>query len=166
MSNRDHQRQNGLSIITHSPEQTQEIGSIIGEFAQPGDLLLLVGDLGTGKTCLVQGIAWGMGLPGYASSPSFVLAREYPGSTNLYHIDLYRLENLEEIADLGIDDYLYGEGVCVVEWAEKAMTLFPQEHLLIELEHLTENERKLRFQAKGQRCTELLNQLKEQWNYQ
>ncbi len=166
MSDLEDLRQNRLSIITHSPEQTREIGSIIGGLAHPGELLLLVGDLGTGKTCLVQGIAWGMGLSTYASSPSFVLAREYPGNINLYHIDLYRLSNLEEITDLGIDDYLYGEGVCVVEWAEKAMTLFPQEHLLIELEHMAENERKLRFQAKGQRCTELINQVKKRWNSQ
>ncbi|MBM3133203.1 MAG: tRNA (adenosine(37)-N6)-threonylcarbamoyltransferase complex ATPase subunit type 1 TsaE, partial [Chloroflexi bacterium] len=106
-----------------------------------------------------QGIAWGIGFEGYASSPSFVLVREYRGRLNLYHADLYRLDNVEEIADLGLDDYLDGPGILVVEWANKALDSFPPEHLRIHFEHMTENERRLRFEPHGPRYQRLVEQL-------
>ena len=120
-----------MKLTSHSPEQTQRLGVSIGEVVLPGDILLLSGDLGVGKTCLTQGIAWGLGIKEYAVSPSFVLVRELYGRLPLYHIDLYRLDHIEEIEDLGLDDYLYGRGVCVVEWAEKGLAVLPTEHLLI-----------------------------------
>ncbi|OGN90046.1 MAG: tRNA (adenosine(37)-N6)-threonylcarbamoyltransferase complex ATPase subunit type 1 TsaE, partial [Chloroflexi bacterium RBG_13_46_9] len=89
---------------------------------------LLVGQLGAGKTCLTQGIAWGLGIEEYTLSPSFVIMRELHGSLPLYHMDFYRLDNINEIADLGLDDYLYGRGVCVIEWAEKGMDILPDDH--------------------------------------
>jgi tRNA threonylcarbamoyladenosine biosynthesis protein TsaE len=128
---------NHLEIISHSPEQTQKFGVRIGEIALPGNIFLLVGDLGTGKTCLTQGIARGLNIEEYAVSPSFVVIRELHGRLPLYHIDFYRLDHLEEIAQLGLDDYLYGNGVCVVEWAEKGVNLLPVEHLLIEISYLS-----------------------------
>ncbi|MGD9116646.1 MAG: tRNA (adenosine(37)-N6)-threonylcarbamoyltransferase complex ATPase subunit type 1 TsaE [Dehalococcoidia bacterium] len=149
-----------LELTTPSPEQTQAIGKRLGEIARPGDVILLVGKLGAGKTCLTQGIAWGLGIADYAASPSFVLVRELHGRLPLYHMDFYRLENLEEIADLGLDDYFYGGGVSVVEWAEKALALLPPEHLLIEMEYLNDNERRLKFKASGKRYREMLDELK------
>ena len=122
-----------LELISHSPEQTQKLGRRIGELALPGDVFLLVGDLGTGKTCLTQGIAWGLGIKEYALSPTFVIMRELYGRLPLYHIDLYRLDRIEESLDLGLDDYLYGRGICVVEWAGKALSILPTEHLLIKI---------------------------------
>src|SRR5690349_17851059 len=104
-------------FVTHNPEETQDIGWRLGELAQAGDVFLLTGDLGAGKTCLTQGIAYGLGSKEYAASPSFVIMRELKGRLTLYHMDLYRLDRIEEIVDLGLDDYLYGKGVCVVEWA-------------------------------------------------
>src|SRR4030042_497194 len=100
-----------LDLISHSPEQTQKIGARIGGLALIGDIFLLVGTLGTGKTCLTQGIAWGLNIEDYALSPSFVVVREMHGRLPLYHIDLYRLDHIEEIVELGLDDYLYGNGV-------------------------------------------------------
>ena len=91
----------------------------MGELVQSGDIFLLTGDLGTGKTCLTQGIARGLGIEEYAFSPSFVIIREYHGRLPLYHIDFYRLDNIDEIADLGLEEYFYSKGVCVIEWAEK-----------------------------------------------
>ena len=152
---------NYLNLITHSAEQTQELGRSIGRLAQPGDVYLLVGELGTGKTCLTQGIAWGLDIKEYTLSPSFVIMRELYGRLPLYHVDLYRLDRIEEIADLGLDDYLYGEGVCVVEWAEKGLEIFPEEHLLVEISHLSESERQFQIKPSGQRYQELLAQLKE-----
>jgi len=148
-----------LELISHSPEQTQQFGVSIGELALPGDIFLLVGCLGTGKTCLTQGIAWGLGIKEYAVSPSFVVVRELYGRLPLYHIDLYRL-NIEEIVELGLDDYLYGNGVCVVEWAEKGLSLLPTEHLLIQISHLADTERSFQLKPSGKRYLEMAAQLK------
>lgn len=148
-----------LELASHSPEQTREFGIRIGELALPGDIFLLVGSLGVGKTCLTQGIAWGLGIKEYALSPSFVIVRELYGRLPLYHIDLYRLDRIEEIAELGLDDYLYGDGVCVVEWAEKGLNLLPEEHLLIEIGFLSDTERKLQLKPGGKRYLEIARQL-------
>jgi len=148
-----------LEIISHSPEQTREFGASIGELCLPGDVILLVGNLGAGKTCLTQGIAWGLGIKEYAASPSFMVVRELYGRLPLYHIDLYRLDRIEEIIELGLSDYIYGNGVCVVEWAEKGLSVLPVEHLLIEISHLSEAERRLKLRPSGTRYLELLTQL-------
>jgi len=147
-------------LTSHSHEQTQELGERLGKLALPGDNFLLVGNLGAGKTCLTQGIAWGLNIEEYAVSPSFVLVRELYGRLPLYHIDLYRLDHIEEIADLGLDDYLYGNGVCVVEWAEKGLSVLPEEHLLIEISYLSNNERSFQFKPSGKRYLQLVSQLK------
>jgi len=152
---------NHLEIISHSPEQTQKFGTRIGELALPGDIFLLMGGLGAGKTCLTQGIAWGLDIKEYAVSPSFVVIRELHGRLPLYHIDFYRLDHLEEIAELGLDDYLYGNGVCVVEWAEKGVGLLPQEHLLIEMSYLADTERSLKLKPSGKRYRQIVAQLKQ-----
>jgi len=149
-----------LNLISHSPEQTQKIGACIGELALPGDVFLLVGRLGTGKTCLTQGIAWGLNIKEYALSPSFVIIRELYGRLPLYHIDLFRLDHIEEIEELGLDDYLYGKGVCVVEWAEKGLSLLPTEHLLIQIDYLSDTERSFRLEPRGKRYLEIVRQLK------
>ena len=154
------QSADSLELVSHSPEQTQKLGIRIGELALPGDIFLLVGDLGTGKTCLTQGIAWGLGIKEYAASPSFIIVRELYGRLPLYHIDLYRLDHLEEIAELGLDDYLYGGGVCVVEWAERGLDVLPQEYLLIQIGYLADTERSLQLKPSGERYREIIKQLK------
>ena len=150
-----------LELISRSPEQTQRLGVRLGELALPGDIFLLVGGLGTGKTCLTQGIAWGLDIREYTMSPSFVIMRELHGRLPLYHIDLYRLDRIEEIADLGLDDYLYGNGVCVIEWAEKGLSQLPAEHLMIEISYLSDTERSLQMKPSGQRYLEIVAQLKQ-----
>jgi len=151
-----------MELKSHSPEQTQLLGSYLGELAQENDLFLLTGDLGTGKTCLVQGIARGLDIKEYAFSPSFVLVREYHGRLPLYHIDLYRLDHIAEIADLGLEEYLCNNGVCVVEWAEKGLEVWPQNNLLIELNYVAdcETQRIIRFKPEGRRHSELTKELK------
>ena len=149
-----------LALVSHSPEETQRVGVCLGRSAQPGDVFLLVGELGAGKTCLTQGIAWGLDIEDYALSPSFVIMRELYGRLPLYHIDLFRLERLAEIEDLRLDDYLYGSGVCVVEWAEKGLELLPPEHLLIELDFRDDTQRGLHLKPHGKRYRELLASLR------
>jgi tRNA threonylcarbamoyladenosine biosynthesis protein TsaE len=150
-----------LKLNSHSPEQTQFLGNCLGELAQRGDNFFLVGHLGTGKTCLVQGIAQGLDIKEYAFSPSFVIVREYYGRLPLYHIDLYRLDHIEEIANLGLDEYFYGNGVCVVEWAEKGLSLLPRENLLIKLDYVPdcETNRNICLEAENERYLELVKQL-------
>ena len=150
-----------IELISRSPEQTQALGMRIGQLAQPGDVFLLVGELGTGKTCLTQGIAWGLGIEEYALSPSFVIMRELHGRLPLYHVDLYRLDRIEESIDLGLDDYLYGGGVCVVEWAEKALSILPTEHLLIKIGYLSDSERSFQMEPSGQRYREIVTKLRQ-----
>jgi tRNA threonylcarbamoyladenosine biosynthesis protein TsaE len=148
-----------ISFTTNSPEQTQNLGRRLGAMALPGDVFLLEGELGAGKTCLTQGIAWGLGINEYALSPSFVIIRELYGRLRLYHIDLYRLDNIEESVDLGLDDYFFGDGICVVEWPERAMSIMPQKHLLIRISYLSDTERRFQIAPKGQRYQELIKQL-------
>ena len=148
-----------FNFISRSPEDTQSLGTRIGHLAQAGDVLLLTGKLGAGKTCLTQGIARGLNINDYALSPSFVIVRELHGRLPLYHMDLFRLEHLSEIENLGLDDYLYGNGVCVVEWAEKGLELLPPEHLLTEISFRDDTERSLKFKPSGSRYQELLWQL-------
>lgn len=150
-----------FELISHSPEQTQKFGVRIGELALAGDIFLMVGALGTGKTCLTQGIAWGLNIKEYALSPSFAIVRELQGRLPLCHIDLYRLDHMEEIAELGLDDYLHNSGVCVVEWAEKGLSILPTEHLLIQISYLSDTERSFQLKPSGKRYIEIVAQLKD-----
>lgn len=135
-------------LVTHTPAQTQRLGAALGASAQPGTLLLLSGPLGSGKTCLTKGIARGLDIHEVVNSPTFVLVGEYQGRLPLYHVDLYRLEDLAEIAALGLEDYFAG-GVCVVEWAERARDLFPGDHLRITLRSEGLRVRHLALDAAG-----------------
>jgi tRNA threonylcarbamoyladenosine biosynthesis protein TsaE len=152
-----------LKLDSHSPEQTQLLGSYLGELAQKADIFLLVGDLGTGKTCLVQGIARGLNVKEYAFSPSFVILREYHGRLPLYHVDFYRLHDIEEIADLGLEEYFYGGGVCVVEWAEKGLQIMPRDRLLITIQYVPSSEtgRSICLEPQGKRYCELIEQVQK-----
>jgi len=153
-----------LTFDSHSPEQTQLLGSYLGKLARKADVLLLTGDLGTGKTCLVQGIARGLNVEEHAFSPSFVIVRQYHGRLPLYHIDFYRLDSFGEIAGLGLEEYFYGDGVCVVEWAEKGQQLVPQDNLLISIRYVTASPtgRSIRLKPRGQRYNQLVKHLKEE----
>ena len=156
-----------LNLTSKSPHQTHQLGVQLGELAQIGDIFLLTGNLGSGKTCLTQGIAWGIGVEEYAFSPSFVLIKEYYGRFPLYHIDLYRLESIEEIMDLRLEEYINGNGICVIEWAEKGLSVLPEENLLITLNYMSPRIRTLSFAPNGERYVQLLKSLEtglKAWN--
>jgi len=120
---------------TESPEETQALGEKIGKMLKRGDVIALIGDLGTGKTCLTQGIARGVGIARneIVSSPSYILINEYNGTVPIYHIDLYRLENSEEIAELGLSEYVEGDGICIIEWAERMADALPDSCIKIHI---------------------------------
>ena len=155
--------QNAITISTSSPEQTQSAGRILGAHADAGDVFLLTGDLGAGKTCLTQGILWGLGGDEYARSPTFVLICEYYARLTLYHMDLYRLDSIEEVVDLGLDDYFLGDGVCVVEWADKGTEAFIGEHVSVVIEDTGNNSRRLTFDADSPRYSEMLSALRQEF---
>jgi tRNA threonylcarbamoyladenosine biosynthesis protein TsaE len=147
------------SCGTASPDQTRDIGRQVGEAAEPGDVILLVGQLGTGKTVFTQGVGEGLGVNEPVNSPTFVLLREYHGRLPLYHYDLYRLGNIEHTVTREWDEFLYGSGISLVEWANLAAELLPSEHLLIEFRIEAEGRRRLDMSATGQRHTDLLRSL-------
>ena len=149
-----------LCIRSSSPEETQAVGQAIGAQAQPGDVYLLNGTLGAGKTCLTQGIARGLEVPGYVRSPTFVLTHRHQGRLLLYHLDLYRIGGPSEAWDLGLDEQLFGEGVCVIEWADRAEELFPPGCCWISLEYGPGDDcRDLTFLAESPRYAALLQGL-------
>lgn len=114
-------------------EDTRAIGAALAPLLQPGDALALTGELGAGKTTLVQGLARGLGFGGAVVSPTFTLVREYRGRLTVYHVDVYRLDRIQDVMDLGFEEMLDGDGVLVVEWGDVVEGLLPPEHLLVEL---------------------------------
>jgi len=150
-----------LRLITQSPGQTQKLGFYIGQLAKGNEVFLLRGNLGAGKTCLIQGIAFGLGVKEYTSSPSFMIAREYHGRCKMYHLDLYRLDKIQEIVDLGIEEYFDHDAVCAIEWAEKGQSVLPHDNLAINLQYIIENQRKITFKPHGHNYNELIQHLKK-----
>ena len=145
-------------LTTENAAETKSLGEKIGKKLRAGEVIALIGELGAGKTCLTQGLALGLGINPreYVTSPSFTLINEYRGRLPLYHIDIFRLKDREEVEELGYEEYLYGEGVTVIEWAGKAEGLLPEEYLRIELIHLTMNRRRIALEPFGQRYREIL----------
>ena len=138
-----------LTVATSNAEETRRIGRALGQRAQAGDVILLYGELGTGKTTLTQGILRGLGGDEYASSPTFVLISQYEARLTLYHVDLYRISEPEDTFELGLDEILDGDGLCVVEWADRAPDQFPTERLTVNLLRTGEDTRSIVFEASG-----------------
>ncbi len=136
-------------LRTHSPQETKKLAFRLSPLLYPRDVISLTGDLGAGKTCFVQGLAKGLGIKRKVTSPTFVIIREYKGKLPVYHFDLYRL-SLEELEDLGYEEYLFGDGVSVIEWGEKIYSLLSGDFLEIELKRtLKEKERKIKIVPHG-----------------
>ena len=150
-----------LDIVSHSAAQTQRLGARLGELAGAGDLFCLEGELGSGKTCFVQGLGRGLGIPGAIHSPTFILANEHRGGRlPLFHLDVYRMRGADEAMGIGLDDYISGDGVCVIEWAEKIRDALPPERMWIAFRHVDSSKRGLLVQACGVRYETLLNEFR------
>jgi tRNA threonylcarbamoyladenosine biosynthesis protein TsaE len=154
-----------LDLISHSADQTRRLGAYLGELLRAGDVVCLRGELGVGKTCLVQGIARGMHITGPVTSPSFTLVNEYESTAlglRVYHIDLYRLADaLTDALAIGLEEYLYGDGVCIIEWSERAWEAMPAERLTIEMRYINYHKRGILVQAAGDRPDRLLIDFRE-----
>jgi tRNA threonylcarbamoyladenosine biosynthesis protein TsaE len=132
-----------VRLTTKSAADTVELGRQIGAFLSPNEVIALTGNLGAGKTTLIQGIAQGLGVQDHVTSPTFIIINEYQGRLPFYHVDLYRLDNVGQIEDLGIEEYFAKGGVCVIEWAEKLAGLLPIGAATITIESKGENEREI-----------------------
>ncbi|MTI80290.1 MAG: tRNA (adenosine(37)-N6)-threonylcarbamoyltransferase complex ATPase subunit type 1 TsaE [Firmicutes bacterium] len=148
-----------LEFVSHSPEETRRVGELLGQLAKPEDVLCLYGDLGAGKTHFSQGVAKGLGVEEYVNSPTFTLINEYQGHYPFYHMDVYRLGDADDMADLGYEEYFYGEGVTLIEWADVVKEVLPDSRLDIEITSLGETERQLRFIPVGSRFENLVEEL-------
>jgi len=123
----------GLDLATASPEETRAVGEALAGMLRPGDVVSLTGDLGAGKTTLVQGAARALGVQDPVLSPTFLLVREYEGRVPIYHLDVYRLERLQEVLDLGFEELMDRRAIVFVEWGDAIDMLLPAEHLQVEL---------------------------------
>jgi tRNA threonylcarbamoyladenosine biosynthesis protein TsaE len=150
-----------FSVTSTMPEETERAGELLGSLARPGDFVSLIGDLGAGKTCFSRGVARGVGVDPTipVTSPTFTLLNIYQGRIPLYHFDLYRLTGDGDLADLGFVDYFDGDGLCLVEWAERLEAELPSERLDIVLRHEDESIRRLEFSAFGGRHLLLLEEM-------
>lgn len=136
--------------------ETHALGKALGEACAGREVIALVGPLGSGKTCLVRGIAEGLGVPTEAvASPSFVLIHEYAGRLPLYHVDLYRLDERDAMDGLGLEEYTESPGVTVIEWADKAPAVLPRDHLWITLEHRGGDRRRIALHPRGVRSVKI-----------
>ena len=151
-----------MQIISRSVKETLNLGRLLAGHLQAGDIICLEGELGSGKTVFTKGIAEGLGVnKAKVTSSSFILIREHlEGRIPLYHFDLYRLKDPGDIAAVGYEEYFYGEGVAVIEWAEKLDYLMPREHLMVELSHHGKNARMLKFSAGAARYKKIIRGIK------
>jgi tRNA threonylcarbamoyladenosine biosynthesis protein TsaE len=147
-----------LTLRSEDPDTTRQIGAALGRLAEPGDVVLLQGELGAGKTTFTQGLAVGAGSDELVNSPTFVLVNEYHGRVTVYHADLYRLDEADDVAALDLGSASL-DGVLVVEWPERGHGLLPAEHLLVQIEHAGPEARTLTFVPRGARAAALVRAL-------
>jgi tRNA threonylcarbamoyladenosine biosynthesis protein TsaE len=143
-----------MEFIVTAVEETYNVGKLIGELVNSGDIICLIGDLGTGKTHLAKGIAKGLGIEDHITSPTFTIVNEYEGRLKLYHFDVYRVNDPDEIAAIGFDEYIFSDGVSVIEWANYIEELIPPANLTITIEKFPEygdNYRKISIKYSDKR---------------
>ena len=143
-----------MIIETHDPEETFEVGRKIGMNAKPGQIYTLTGDLGVGKTVFTQGVAAGLGITEPVNSPTFTIIKEYEdGRLPFYHFDVYRIGDLEEMEEIGYDDYFFGQGICLIEWAELIEEILPEKRIEVTIEKDLEKGfeyRKITIEERGE----------------
>ena len=153
-----------MKMLSDSPDRTIATGQALGKLLKPGSVVCLKGDLGTGKTHFAKGVALGMGISEHVTSPTFTIINEYQGRLPLYHVDAYRLEEEEEAYELGLEEYLYGTGVTLIEWPERIQSLLPDEYLRIIIKQAADgffSKRELEFLPRGQDYAQLVEELKQ-----
>jgi len=146
-------------VISNSAKETEVLGATLAKLLSPSDNIALTGNLGSGKTTFTKGLARGLNIekPEYVNSPSFVLMKEYKGRANLYHFDLYRLDSLEDIEYINMREYLDGDGIVVIEWADRMKMLLPAQYLEISIGITAQKKRKFIFIGHGKRYNNIIS---------
>tara|TARA_Y100001960_G_scaffold234762_1_gene247050 strand:+ start:138 stop:620 length:483 start_codon:yes stop_codon:yes gene_type:complete len=153
------------TLRTSNSDETLLFGRKLGETLVGDELFLLVGSLGAGKTTMTQGIANGLGVNEYTKSPTFVLVNEYEGRVPLVHADLYRVAQTEEAWLLGLDDYMFTGAVIVVEWGDRAQDIFPDDHIVITIEVVSDDVRDIIIESKGSESEITLGMIRKNWEF-
>lgn len=135
-----------LTFFTHSADETTALGYKIGKKLKKGDIIAMQGTLAAGKTTITKGIAQALDISEEITSPTFCLISEYYGKIPLYHMDVYRLDGTEDFINLGVDDMLYGDGVCIIEWSEKIMDELPKNTIILRILPQDDNSRKIEIE--------------------
>ena len=136
-----------IEIITNSVQETEAAGAALAKSLSAGSVVAMTGDLGAGKTAFVRGMASGLNSPARVTSPTFTIVNEYPGDLELFHFDMYRLGSSDELFDIGWEDYLARNGICVVEWSENVADAFDGSEMSVSIEKLSENSRKITIEG-------------------
>jgi tRNA threonylcarbamoyladenosine biosynthesis protein TsaE len=151
-----------LKVISKNAEQTNKLGERLGKLLQQGDIICLTGDLGAGKTAFAKGIGEGLEVAEHITSPTYTIINEYNGRIPLYHFDVYRLEGVEEMYELGYEEYFFGDGAVVVEWADIVKDIIPNERLWITmLRGKEEDTREIIIEATGDRYKTIVKELEQ-----
>jgi len=150
-----------VKFISHSAEETFALGQKIGSFLSPGDIIALDGDLGAGKTQIVKGIANALDIRDDVTSPTYTIINEYEGRIPLYHFDVYRLDDIQQLYDIGYEEYLFDDGITVIEWAIKIQQMLPPQYMHIKIFYrYFDNERTIEIVAHGEHYEDILEGLK------
>lgn len=150
-----------FEFISTGVEDTERLGLLIGQLLNGGEVLCFTGDLGAGKTTLTKSIALGLGVEDYVTSPTFTIVNEYEGRVPLYHFDVYRIGDVDEIYHIGYEDYIYSDGVSIIEWANIIKTELPEERLEMTIRRLEENMRAIMIIPFGEKYVSFVQKLKE-----
>ncbi|SNS47568.1 tRNA threonylcarbamoyladenosine biosynthesis protein TsaE [Anaerovirgula multivorans] len=140
-------------------KETEDLGSKLGKIVKPGDIICLIGDLGAGKTTFTKAFAKGLEVEDYVTSPTFTILQEYEGRIPLYHFDVYRIEDVGEMENIPYEEYFYGDGVCVIEWAELIREILPKDYIRIEIKYIGIEEREICFEATNESYDKQLEEL-------
>ncbi|MFZ5354316.1 MAG: tRNA (adenosine(37)-N6)-threonylcarbamoyltransferase complex ATPase subunit type 1 TsaE [Bacillota bacterium] len=151
-----------LKLVTDSVEETFELGQKLGILLQKGNIICLSGDLGAGKTAFTKGIGKGLGVKEYVTSPTYTIINEYTGRIPLYHFDVYRLENVDEMYELGYEEYFFGDGAVVLEWADNVKEIIPAERLWVTiLKTRNDDSREIIMEPTGDIYKDIVKELTE-----
>lgn len=157
-----------MKFESSSPEDTERLGSCLGNIVKKGYIICLIGELGTGKTEFVKGVARGLGIEDYVTSPTFTIVNEYLGRLPLYHFDVYRLGSAQEMLDIGCEEYFYGNGVSIIEWADLISEIIPEDNITVHIsKDMEEGEdfRSITIDASGEAYNNLLNDIILNWDF-
>ncbi len=148
-----------LQFKTNNATETEELGRKLGEALKGGEVIAMTGDLGAGKTTMTKALAKGLGIDDHVTSPTFTILNEYEGRLKLFHFDVYRIDDIEEMYDLGFEEYIYGDGVSIIEWSNLIKEILPDDTINIEILATDDEKRNIKISGRGKKFDNLSKEL-------